>query len=534
METILDVEATASGSQPMALGGEGSWTLSVKSSDAVRLLPVWPANEKAAAQYRLEQHFAANPDTVGLVLTVGASAEGTFEGQFRYSVLTASANVAAGGDLSFVFCYPYPADTPAGAMIEDFFGRVRLPATLSAAPPAGELVKFEYGGYLNFGGGLGAGYEIDGTPSAAISDLVLSEHYDLSVIGKLNFTARLGGFFSVETRASDRPAWTNVVVRKTRASEFTAAADASVGMMSDLEGAPDQPNEFLGALLGVNVKNWLNLLDDVGRAKSWDDLVSRLDPLAIDYLKALLGKEPGSGTFTELVAKAGRIASDHRAFDPAVVSAFDRYFDKLTDPEAGKDLAAALTKVAHLPSWSALEGEVNPLVWKLVNELTDGDPLGWVVGKAVGGLQKRAEGVLDLGNADAHADLHAAVSLIKKEFGLTPLFDELAKIGTVADLKTQGGRRLDGLVERLLGEDLKKLSNTQLGGLVTRIRQLLDAAGKFEERAYAQFKEAAKHTLTFNLHAEYLEGREQRGAHRHGHQHGNPGGSGADSRCRLR
>jgi hypothetical protein len=50
----------------------------------------------------------------------------------------------------------------------------------------------------------------------------LSEHYDLSVIGKLGLSAQVGGYFGVELRGRhDLPWQTRVVVTKTCASEFT-------------------------------------------------------------------------------------------------------------------------------------------------------------------------------------------------------------------------------------------------------------------------------------------------------------------------
>src|SRR6185295_5805173 len=97
----------------------------------------------------------------------------------------------------------------------------------------------------------------------------------------------------------------------------------------------------------------------------------------------------------------------------------------------------------------------------------------------------------------------ALIQLVKGRFGLDPLFAELAKIQTVDDLKAQAGKRLDALVQRLLGDDIKRLQNTGLGHTIARIHKVLDSVDTFEPAAYAKFTDAAKQAYAFNLHAEY-------------------------------
>jgi hypothetical protein len=506
---IFDVSTSASAAKPVSLGAAGAWTLSIKADGSAKLVPVWRTSAALIKQYGLASYFAANTDDVVLAFTVGASAEGKFSGQMRYAALSATASLEAAGDVSFAFCTPFPGDTPLKALVEGCFGRVRLPAAVQAAPKPGEVVKFEYGGYLNLGVTVSAGYEMTGTPSIDIGQLVLSEKYALSVLGKVALGAQIGGFFGVEVRAATdtagkvMPAWARVIVRKTRVSEFTFAADVSVGVTSELKGLPDSPHEFLGALLGVNVKNWLNLVERVRTLTDFDQLIAELDHMAVEFLMDWLQKEIGPDTLPELLAKVEKVVTQYENIEDTLITALDRYFDRITDPALGSDIGRALAKLSKLPSWDDLKGDVDPIVWKLVTELTDGDPLGWILNKAVSALQKRASGLIELGQNAAHAELRALIHFAKSQYGVQPLFDELAKLDTVPKLKAEAETRLGGLVQRLLGDDIVKLQNSQLGAVVTRLHAVLDRLDGFEKDVYAKITEATKQTATLNAHVEY-------------------------------
>jgi len=507
---VLDITTSASTSAPVALGAAGAWTLSLKTNSSVKLNAVWPQNDALVKQYGLSSFFGAHQDRVVLALTIGASAEAKFSGEFRYSLLTASANLDASTDGSFSYTAGFAASTTTAEAVGSFFKQVTLPSALDRAPADGEVLRFQYGGYLAFGASLAAGYEMKGTPSINVSDLVLSESYALSVVGKIGFTAQLGGFFGVEIRQARDPlshallpGWARITVKKTRASEYTFAADASVNATSNLKGLPEAPNEFLGALLGVNVKNWLNLVDDVRDVTDFDKLLTKVDTLGLGFLSDWLGQKLDPGTLQALVDKVQKFAEAYENVDDTLITALDRYFDKITAPDLGNDIGDALGRLAKLPSWDDLKGDVDPLVWTLVTQLTDGDPLGWIAGKAVGALQERAKALIDFGQSAAHVQLRAFISLAKSKFGLDPLVAKLKDIKTPDDLNSVAGQALGGFAQRLLGDDISKLQKSSLGGVLTRIHTVLDHVNEFETKVYAKITEAAKQTFTFNLHAEY-------------------------------
>ena len=508
-QVVLDVEAQASGSQPVTIGGAGSWTLALKTSAGVQLAAIWRTDAALIRKYGLQPYFDTKPDGLVLLLTVGTSAEGRFAGTFRYGVLTAGAEFDAGGDLCFTYARPGDAGSPLKTLIPDFFSHVQLPAALTSAPPPGECVHFEYGGYLRLGGRVGVGYEMKGTPSLDISQLHLAEHYQLSLIGSASLTAEVGGFFGVDIHADldehgqPMPGWARVIVNRTRTSEFTFAADVSVTAKTRPQKLPQTPPEFLGSLVGVNVGNWLHVLQDLDQLTDWDRFAANLDDLAVDLLSTWFGQTVTGANLPALLAKVKQVVTEYDQFDATVLSLVDRVFDRISGPDLGNDVAQGLQKLASLPSWDALKGDVDPTLWNLVNQLTDGDPLGWMAGKAVGELQKRAAAVLSLGRAAAASELGAFIRLAKEQFGIEPLVDELRAIDTPAKLQTELKKRSGAFLQRLLGPGIKTLSQSQFGETVTKIHGVLAKIDDFEQQAYDALTDALTQSLSLDLHLAY-------------------------------
>ena len=157
-ETVFDVQAKGAGSQPLTIGAPGSWSVGLTAGGAATLTAIWRTSAALARQYGLEAYFAAHPDDVVLVFTAGASADGRFAGKMRYAALTASATLEAGSDLSLTYMRGCDAAPPLKDLVTGFFGHVRLPAALDGPPAPGEMLRFQYGGYLQLGGSLGVGY----------------------------------------------------------------------------------------------------------------------------------------------------------------------------------------------------------------------------------------------------------------------------------------------------------------------------------------------------------------------------------------
>src|SRR5262249_3108674 len=150
----------------------------------------------------------------------------------------------------------------------------------------GEAISLQYGGYLRLGAEVSAGYRLAGTKSISLGEMALSEKYDLSIIGKVGLTAGIAGQFSVLVTAADELAgWARVRVRRHNAKSFGIAADVNVGFKNQLDNLPPTADEFLGAALGVNAKNFLNVFQKARELSDFEKFKATIDGLAQRYIE---------------------------------------------------------------------------------------------------------------------------------------------------------------------------------------------------------------------------------------------------------
>ncbi len=514
---IADASLQLQGGQSIALGNAGSVAIGVQAGAKFQLAPLWKGNTAAAADLATEYKLgsALGDDNLLLTLQLGANASVSAAGSFRYGALTAGATLDAGADAGFVYVRSFPRNTPFAPMLAGFFTAMRLPSGVQSPPAAGEVIALEYGGSLKFGVNASAGYELKGTKSLDIAALKLSEKYDLSVVGKLSLNAALAGRFSVEVRAGSSDGWAQVTVRRKRTRELRFAADVSVGATLDTEGLPQSGKEFLGALLGVRAKNWLNLIDsaadEAGKIQSIDDLKARLDGLAGDYIAKYAGRAIDQLTTPEVTALLGRlqkVVDSYNNLDTSAIALFDRYFDPLLDKT--KELTARLQDLKSLTSWDGLKGELDPTLWNVVRQLTDGDPLGWLLGQIPGtnipsfdALQKRVDSALDLVQNAAHEEIRKVITLAKTEFGLDHYFQILGSIDTPDKLKTTLTDEAKHFVTRLINREIDQLNGKDLKKAFDIVQKVVQAKDAFWNKFDAILKEAASQTASLKINAAY-------------------------------
>jgi hypothetical protein len=519
---LLKVDFGATGDQPFTFGAADTIKLGIKAEAKNRLYALWPTSSMERRQimdeHGLSDFFATHPDQLLLVLDLSAAAAANVAGSFQYSVLTASTTLDAGGDVGYTYLRPYLASTPVEKMVLDFFARLRLPAQITSGLPSGEVIAFEYGGYLKFGAGLSVGYELKGSPSFEIGQIQLSEHYDLSVIGKLGVNAQIAGNFLVEVRSADTHAsgsnWVRVIVRKSRSSAFQVAADINAGAASDLQGLPGTGNEFLEALLGLRAKNWLNMLVRVRELSDLTAVRSELDDLAKRYLDEWIGKgleELSSSEFAKLLETAQKVVDSYNNLGNSAVTLFDRYFNQLDV------LVAQLNKLAALASWNQLAGESEGELWNVLRQLTGGDPLGWILGQtqikdangnaitvpSLARLKTGVQNALDLIQKGAHEEIRKVIGLAKSSFGLDGFIQELSKVDSISKLKALADQKLGAFVERLIGKAIDQIKNTESGQVLDEIHKTLAKISDFEQSVYSKFEDAVHQSFLFQLHAEY-------------------------------
>ncbi len=506
VKTSFDIQ----GGNNATFGNDGTLKLGFDASTTVLLAPIWHDQVGAAADLDKEFGISTGLDkqTVALALDVGGKADLSVAGSFHYSALAIGATVNAGTDARFVCVRPYPTSESLAEILDNFFSNLALPGTLLVAPAKGTLYSLELGGYLKLGVNASAGYSIQGTKALDFANLKLSETYDLSILGKLGVTAQIAGRFSVQVRAGATDGWANVQVLRKRTDDVQFAADLNVTASSKLQGLPTSGKEFLGALLGVNAKNWLNLVDSVatqaGTITSVADLQKSLDGLATTYIsryanKAIAQIVDKTPEASALLGRLANVVNSYRNLDSSAIALFDRYFDVGTGK--ADQLVAALGKISALKSLKDFEGEIDLMVWNVFQQLTNGDPLTAILQDPVAEITKKVNDTLSLISADAHSDIRNYITLAKSAFGLDPLMNEIAKFDSVAALAQQATDEAQHLVQRLTGTVFSKIPAHDLQAVLDLAKKISDGTAAFWKDFDNALTQAASQSFSLELNA---------------------------------
>ncbi|HEY0728247.1 MAG TPA: hypothetical protein VGD38_09275, partial [Pyrinomonadaceae bacterium] len=270
----------------------------------------------------------------------------------------------------------------------------------------------------------------------------------------------------------------------------------------------------LSAVIGVKSKNWLNLFNQVHELTDFNKLQVYLDNLAKSFIEEYTGKafeELADHTkLDEVINLIGEVIDQYNEVGDNAVTLFDKYFNIATGAVDAK-LSEALQFIKNVTSLDQLKGQIDSTVWDVVNQLTDGDPLDWLLGKveidghtlnSLDEIKARVDKVLDLIQNEAHKEIRRLIALAKSKFPLDRFISELGHIDWMT-LQTLTERRLTGFVERLIGQSIKGLSNTQLGKAVTKFHGVLDGIDNFKNTLYKKIKQTLDQSFSFQLHAEY-------------------------------
>jgi hypothetical protein len=516
---IVNASFTVDGNHDIALVSQGTVGIGVHAGATVRIVPIFLENQGAGADLvtRFSLADTLTTSNVLLALEVGGTGQISAQGAFNQNVLAVNATLEAGTDATYVVVRSF-ARTPT-TLGEMLFGLARglaLPGGITMPPAAGDLVSFEYGGVLKYSVGASAGYELKGTSSIRISEIALSEHYSLSVIGKLTLTGQVAGRFSVDVTRGSQDGFARVVVKRRRLKELQIAADVTASASLTTSGLPASGKEFLGALLGLQARNWLHLADSLvtpaGQVDTVDTLKTKLDGLARDFLSALAGKAIDQLTsppdLQAFQTKLAAVVDSYRELDERAIALFDRYFDPVFNRV--QDLTARLNILNQMDNWDSLSGEVDPMLWNVLRQLTDGDPLGWALGfipgtnvPSIPELKRRVNNTLSLIRDTSHQQIRDFILLAKEQFGLDPFFHVLATLKTPEDLKAVANAKLGHFVERLVGSAIGQLNGNALKKALDAVKAVVAARDQFFNSFDTILKEAAAQKFTQALHGAY-------------------------------
>lgn len=514
-KSLLHAAFVADGKDAITLGQSNSVKLSLSTKASVDIVPVFSSSTgKPAAM--LKEHGigdffkgGANPDKVVLCFDAKASADAGAAGSFPYASLKTSVALSVGADAGYAYLRALDKSLPVQQIVPAFFKTMRLPEQGGRAPESGEAIFLEYGGYLRLAAEVSAGYQLAGTKAFSIGQLALSEKYDLSVIGRIGLSAGVAGRYSILVTGNELPGWARVQVRRRNAKNLKIAADVNVAFKNELD-LPSDAKDFLGAVLGVNAKNFINVFKKAQELSDFDAFTKTVDGLAKKYVEAVVGKGFDKlatvNEFKKFMDVVREVVVSYEQVEDRAVTLFDRYFDKLDRLTSFLDRIQGLadTGLEHLRK------ELTAETWAILSQLTDGDPLGFLLGQvtvkgkridSLAELKRRAEAVLELIRDDAHQVIRDAIGIAKTQFGIDKFFSELAKIDTIDELKAIANEKLGLFVTRLVGRQLDSATNVKEA--FAEVRAVLLKIDSFPEKLFKAFKEASNSSYKVALHAEY-------------------------------
>lgn len=514
MGELFDLDFGMAGSQEIAIGSSGSLAMGFGVQADTRILFVWPStagnHREMLEALQLDGYFqgGAHANRLMAFFVAGAGVTGNVDAEFAYSVISAGASLDAGVDAGLTVMRSYPVADPAKDVVTDLIEAIRLPAHIEAPPIDDEIVALDYSGYLNLSGSLGFGYSMAGTVADSIAGIKLSEKYSVSVLGNVGVSAGIAGDFRIEVRNAGGN-WANVSVRKNRETGFGIAADVTVGATLEGRLPYDAGRDFIGALVGVNTQSFFGVVDEITKYSDLEQLDANLDALAKSFIEEWTGKAFDALDQTavaDLLARAAKISDAYRNLDRHAIELFDKYFDQADTLLVGK-----LEEVLQFAGWDALEGDVDPDLIRIVEVLTDGDPLAWVLGQVeIGGqpvgldkLQERARSALDFVRDTAHREIRELIALVKAEFALDELFD-LVDTLQLDNLHELSDKKLAGFASRLIGRAVDEIKeHDKLVEAIDEVHRVCAAIGAFPDTLKEKIEDALNQKWSLALHAEY-------------------------------
>ncbi len=449
-----------------------------------------------------------------IALDLGGKADLSASGSFNYNILSATATLEAGADARLINTRVYDnRGEAAGDILADFVRNLSTPGGVVKPPRPGQVVYLEFGGYLNLGATLAAGYEAKGTHDfRQISSLTLSESYDLSVTGNFSIAAKLAGRFSVIVQSAadlhpGDPGWARVTVNRQRSRDLQISAGVSASAEIDTQGLPATGKEFLGSLLGLRAKNWINqagsILSQAAAIHTAADLTAKIDGLAQLYLSRFINKAVGSLAQPEvqdLLGKLKNVVGSYNKVEDSAVALFDRYFD-----EIDTKLKPALTAIEAFGSLDQFQGEIDPVLWNVLQQITGGNILDTILDKVTGlkTVQDAAAKTLSLIEDAANKDIRDFIAISKKEFDLDNIVNELARFDSLDKFKAQASDVANHVAERIIGIAVAKFSKADFNNLVKFVQAVEKGEQGFFDKLDQLLQEAASQKFTADVSLAY-------------------------------
>lgn len=505
------------GERALTLGQEQNvqMTVSAGAQAAGQIELVWP-DEKDGNDLITTYGLAPflTDDKLYMALVFNGSAQAGANANVPSGALSASLWAGAGGNAGYTRLKPYPQSQGARAILTDLFSGTRLPQRIDEVdeiPAAGEVVSLTHGGYLYLGASLNWGYTMNGAKSFEAGDLDLVFSYFVKMAASMSVNYKLAGQHTIQAWRGHDPSWVRFIVTKSRDSELGFAADFGLDAKVDLDGLPANVDDFLGALLGTDVRSALGYLEEAGKYDTLEKIEGALDSLATGFLQDLsdkwFEKALDDETVQEFFKTAQDVVNTYNSLDQKLIDIYERYIDDIPGLTDTINDLAQLTTREGLLAW--VEGEVpadvkNNRAWEFVKDewgddftdlLFDNDEfqkLSKLVGDAQaflnGGVQEKISGF---------------VSEVKGKLGIDGFMQKIETYSDPQALKAEADAKVQGFVSRVIGKSFDKIEDSELADVLAKLKAFRDKVQEIKEKWYGKLQQAAHQSVSLQVGYNY-------------------------------
>ncbi len=488
--------------------GSSAADLHVESDVTPKLLIV--SKDSVIEEDILSRHGIERPGARHVLLVLetfgqaGLGAAADFPaGPFEFGLLA-----EAGGHVRFTHIRTFDRRTSARVALETFLHSTRLPHDVSEpehVPAPGDVLAFEYGGYLSIGLSSAWGFTMTRYAGADLGKLAPTGKVDVTSSLHLRGGVKLAGDFAVEVRRGLSDGWARVTVRKRRERAFTFSGGLDVGIELETDGLPADADQFLEAALDMRTPQILQDLRDLigqGEAAFFAHVRERknalleklLDDLSQRWFERALSSDSAGQVFErlqDLIAMYDDLDDRARALLEWLVEVKAKAGEHLDDIVV--DVEGALAAIAEAVNSEALKILDSPLVWDILRKYA-GD--AWIdVLTSDARFEEVREAIVSL-RERPWKEFAAFVHARYESTGLKAILDDLRslvdRLREVEDPEKalqQAEKHLLTAAERITDHAFDALAGADLHEAIRDLDTMLDEIDAFKRRIYAEFSE---------------------------------------------
>lgn len=508
-DSLIEVEFDLPGDKAMQLGSSASATFSAETE--AKLHVIWEGETDKAKKALLEDYKLTPPDAdhVYLLLKATGKADASASANFPAGPFQFGLQADAGGDVAYVHAQPFLKNTPADEVFKAFLKGTRLPyavETKETVPEPGEVLAFEYGGYLSVGASAGWGYSVSKYAETQQGRLNLESKLDIVSSLKLEGGVKLAGDYEVVVRRGQATNWARVTVKKKRSRAFTFSGNLNVGMTVDTKGIPDDADQFLEAVLDLRTPQVINdvrdLLDDPD--KFFEKIKAEKDALIQKFVGDLsehvLERAFTSATAAPLFEGIREIVAFYDKLDDKAKAALEAVVEQQENIGASLDsvldkVEQTINPILNAANLDALKAIDNPIVWDFLKKYVGEDWVDFITNEdKFAAVRKKLEAFADGKMKKVVGFVHTRFESlgIKKLLGdLREQVDHLRTFRNPKDAVKEVEKHLIALGERMTDDVLDQIKKRRkLKRAIDRLDEVLDDVDDFKEVLYAKFKRA--------------------------------------------